>query len=69
VIETIAKGIIYLALVLMGIAAVWLVFQVLFASPELLIFSELAIICAALAPILCLIGWGLRWVGWQQARA
>ncbi|MCB8880635.1 hypothetical protein ACELLULO517_10355 [Acidisoma cellulosilytica] len=67
-IETIAKGIIYLALGLMGVAAAWVVFQVLFASPDLLVFAEIAIICAVLAPILCLIGWGLRWVG-SPARA
>lgn len=65
---SIAKGIIYLALGLMGIALAWVVFQILFASPYLLIFSEIAIICAVLAPILCLIGWGLRWIA-TPARA
>lgn len=64
-IEIAAKSIIYLALGLMGIAAAWLVIQILFASPALLVFAEIAIICAVLAPILCLVGWGLRWVGWQ----
>ena len=60
-----AKSIIYLALGLMGIAAAWLAIQILFASPSLLVFAELAIISAVLAPILCLVGWGIRWIGWQ----
>ncbi len=64
-IEIAAKSIIYLALGLMGIAAAWLAIQILFASPSLLVFAELAIICAVLAPILCLVGWGIRWIGWQ----
>ncbi|MCB8875039.1 hypothetical protein [Acidisoma silvae] len=64
-IEFFAKYIIYLALGLMGIAAAWVVIQILFASPDMLVFAEIAIVCAVLAPVLCLIGWGVRWVGWQ----
>lgn len=64
-IEIAGKYIVYLALGLMGVAAAWLVIQILFASPALLVFAEIAIICAVFAPILCLIGWGIRWIGWQ----
>ena len=64
-IELVAKSILYLALGLTAVAAAWLVIEILFATPNLLVFAEIAIICAVLSPILCLLGWGLRWIGWR----
>lgn len=64
----ISKGIVSLSFVLAGLACVWLAADLLMAAPSTLIFEEIAIGCAVLAPILCLFGWGLRWTAWQFGR-
>jgi hypothetical protein len=68
VLETVAQGVITAGLVLAGIAMAWLVVDILFASPAILVFAEIAMICAALGPLACLAGWGMRWIG-VRARA
>ena len=50
------------ALTLMWLAVAWVVCDVLFADPALLVFEDIAILCAVLAPIIYLIGWGMRWL-------
>jgi hypothetical protein len=57
-----SRGIIIASLTLTWLTAAWVVCDVLFADPDLLVFEELAILCAVLAPIVYLVGWGLRWV-------
>ncbi|GAB0116535.1 hypothetical protein [Acidisoma sp. 7E03] len=61
----VSKGIISFSFVLAGLACLWLAADLLIAAPSTLIFEELAIGCAGLAPILCLFGWGLRWTAAQ----
>jgi hypothetical protein len=60
--RSLSRGTITFALTLMWLAVAWIVFDLLFAEPDLLVFEDLAILCAVLAPIIYLIGWGLRWV-------
>ncbi len=55
-----SDGIIAVALTLTWLAALWVAFDLLVADPAILVFEDLAILCAVLGPILCLIGWGLR---------
>ena len=50
------------ALTLMWLAIAWVVCDVLFADPALLVFEDIAILCAFLAPIIYLIGWSMRWL-------
>ncbi|MBW4022413.1 MAG: hypothetical protein HIU92_04610 [Proteobacteria bacterium] len=56
-----SRGIITAALTLMWLAVAWVVVDLVFADPAILVFEDIAILCAVLAPILYLIGWGLRW--------
>jgi hypothetical protein len=58
-----SDGIITVALTLTWLAALWLAVDLVIADPAVLVFEDLAIGCAALAPVLCLIGWGLRRLG------
>jgi hypothetical protein len=51
-----------ISLTLVWVAAGWVAIDLLFADPALLVFEDVAIICAVLAPIIYLIGWGLRWL-------
>jgi hypothetical protein len=60
--RSLSRGTITVALTLMWLAAAWVAFDVLFADPDLLVFEDVAILCAVLAPIIYLIGWGLRWL-------
>ncbi len=55
-----SDGIVAVALTLTWLAALWVAFDLLVADPAILVFEDLAILCAVLGPILCLIGWGLR---------
>lgn len=61
--EATARSLIVTALVLVGVALAWLVIDLLFASPAVLVFAEIAIICAVLSPFVCLLGWIIRWIG------
>ena len=63
-----SDGIITVALGLTWLAALWLVVDLVIADPAVLVFEDLAIACAALAPILCAIGWGLRGLNRGGAR-
>ncbi len=65
--ELVGKAVNTVALTLAVIALAWLVIDLLFAEPAELILMEVAIICAALAPVICLIGWGIRWIGLRRA--
>jgi hypothetical protein len=58
-----SRGIIGLSLILAGLALAWIVCDLLFAAPATLVFEELAIGCAMAAPLVCLLGWAVRWVG------
>jgi hypothetical protein len=58
--RSLSRGIIVAALTLMWVAAGWVVCDLLFADPALLVFEDIALLCAVLAPIVYLIGWGLR---------
>lgn len=58
-----AKGITGLSLVLALLALAWIVCDLLLAAPATLVFEELAIGCAVLAPLVCLFGWAVRWIG------
>jgi cation transporter-like permease len=60
--RSLSHGTTVAALTLMWVAAAWIVCDLLFADPALLVFEEIAIICAVLAPVVYLIGWGLRWL-------
>lgn len=60
--RAISQTIIALSMILAAIAAVWVVCDLLFAAPAVLLLEEVAIICAVLAPLVCLFGWGMRWV-------
>jgi cation transporter-like permease len=57
--RSLSRGTILASLTLMWVAAAWLVCDILFADPDLLVFEDVAILCAVLAPIVYLIGWGL----------
>ena len=57
-----SHGTMTVSLTLMWLAAAWVACDLLFADPALLVFEDLAILCAVLAPIIYLIGWGLRLV-------
>jgi cation transporter-like permease len=57
--RSLSHGTITAALTLTWLAAAWVVFDILFADPDLLVFEDVAILCAVLAPIVYLIGWGL----------
>jgi hypothetical protein len=59
---SLSRGTIMVALALMWVALAWVVLDLLFADPALLVFEELAILCAVLAPMIYLIGCGLRWL-------
>ena len=61
--RSLSRGTIIASLTLMWLAAAWVACDVLFADPDLLVFEDVAILCAVLAPIIYLIGWGLRWLG------
>jgi hypothetical protein len=50
------------SLTLMWLAAAWVLCDVLFADPDLLVFEDLAILCAVMAPIIYLLGRGLTWL-------
>lgn len=56
-----SRGVTVVALMLMWIAVAWVVIDLILAAPAILIFEDIAILCAVLAPILYLVGWGLRW--------
>jgi hypothetical protein len=58
--RSLSHGTITAALTLTWLAAAWVVFDILFADPDLLVFEDVAILCAVLAPITYLIGTGLR---------
>jgi len=60
--RSISDGTILVALTLMWVAAAWVVGDLLFADPALLVFEDIAILCAVLAPIIYLIGWSFRWL-------
>jgi hypothetical protein len=60
--RSLSDGTIIAALTLMWLAAAWVICDVLFADPALLVFEDIAILCAVLAPITYLIGWGMRWL-------
>jgi hypothetical protein len=60
--RSLSYGTITVALTLMWVAAAWVVGDLLFADPALLVFEDIAILCAVFAPIIYLIGWGLRWL-------
>ncbi len=55
-----SNGFVAAALILTWLAAVWVVVDLVVADPAILVFEDIAILCAVLGPILCLIGWGLR---------
>ena len=57
-----SRGMTVTALVLMWVAIVWVVCDVLFADPDVLVFEDIAILCAVLAPIVYLVGWCVRWL-------
>jgi hypothetical protein len=57
-----SRGTILVALTLLWMASAWVVCDLLFADPAVLVFEDLAILCAVLAPIVYLIGWGMRWL-------
>jgi cation transporter-like permease len=59
--RSLSHGTIIAALVLTWAAAAWVVLDMLFADPAVLVFEDIAILCAVLAPIVYLLGWGLRW--------
>ena len=59
--RSLSRGVILVALTLMWIAAAWVIIDVVLADPAILIFEDIAILCAVLAPILYLAGTGLRW--------
>jgi hypothetical protein len=63
--RAISGGIIGLSLVLAALALVWLACDILFAAPATLVFEELAIGCAMVAPVVCLLGWAVRWIGYR----
>ncbi len=67
--HALSRGIISIALTLMGVATAWLVIDILFADPAVLIFEDLAILCAVLAPILYLVGWALLWFDGRSGAA
>ncbi len=58
-IRALSNGVLAAALTLMWIAAAWVVIDVLFADPAILVFEDIAIGCAILAPLLYLLGLGL----------
>jgi hypothetical protein len=60
--RSLSRGIIIVALTLVWLATAWVVCDLLFADPAVLVFEDIAILCAVLAPITYLIGWGLRWL-------
>lgn len=59
-IRALSDGVLAAALTLMWIAAAWVVIDLLVADPAILIFEDIAIACAVLAPLLYLLGCGLR---------
>lgn len=59
--RALSDGTIVFALTLMWLAAAWAVIDVLIADPAVLIFEDVAIGCAVLAPVIYLVGWGLGW--------
>ncbi len=59
--RALSHGTIVAALGLAWAAAAWLVLDLLIADPAMLVFEDVAILCAALAPVVYLIGWSLRW--------
>jgi hypothetical protein len=63
--RSISRGTITVALTLTWLAAAWVAFDVLFAEPDVLVCEDIAILCAVLAPIIYLIGWGLRWLSFR----
>ena len=60
--QSLSRGIILVALSLTWVACAWVVCDLLFADPAVLVFEDLAILCAVLAPLTYLLGWGLRWL-------
>lgn len=58
-----SRGIVGLSLVLAALAFAWVVCDLLLAAPATLVFEEIAIGCALLAPLVCLFGWAVRWLG------
>ena len=60
--RSLSRGVINTALTLMWLAAAWIAADMLFADPDLLVFEDVAILCAVLAPIVYLIGWVLKWI-------
>jgi len=65
----ISRFLITLSLVLAWIAGLWVVIDVLFAEQDTLVGDSIAIGCALLAPIVCVIGWGIRWAGERRPLA
>jgi hypothetical protein len=59
--RSLSHGTIIVALALAWAAAAWVLMDVLFADPAMLVFEDIAILCAVLAPVVYLLGWGLRW--------
>jgi cation transporter-like permease len=57
--RSLSHGTIVAALTLMWVAAGWVICDLLFADPAVLVFEDVALLCAVLAPIVYLIGWGL----------
>lgn len=58
--RALSDGIIFVALIFMWLAAAWVVIDLLFADPAVLVFEDIAIGCAILAPITYMIGWGVQ---------
>jgi hypothetical protein len=58
--RVVSDATIILALTLMWLAMAWVIINVVFADPAVLVFEDVAIGCAVLAPLFYLVGWGLR---------
>ena len=67
--RSLSRGTTTAALALVWLAAAWIVCDVLFADPAQLVFEDIAILCAVLAPIVYLFGWLMRWLSLRVGTA
>ncbi|WP_419757210.1 hypothetical protein [Acidisoma sp.] len=67
--RSLSRGTTTVALALIWLAGGWLACDVLFADPAQLVFEDLAILCAVLAPVVYLIGWAMRWLSLRAGTA
>ena len=67
--RSLSRGTTTVALALVWLAAAWVACDVLFADPALLVFEDVAILCAGLAPVVYLIGWMMRWLSLRVGTA